>query len=61
MGGIAGDPGLYDVMFVNSNAANTLAATLGTGFYGYSSASVPTGYFEIDANSVIVSIGTCPP
>lgn len=61
VGGVAGDPGLYDVMFVNSNAANTLAATLGTGFYGYSSASVPTGYFEIDANSVIVSIGTCPP
>ncbi len=61
VGGTAGEPGLYDVIFVNSNGANTLASTLGSGFYGYSSAGTPTGYFEIDANSVIITIGTCPP
>ena len=61
VGGTDGEPGLYDVIFVNSNAATTLATALGSGFYGYSSPLVPTGYFEIDVNSVIITIGTCPP
>jgi hypothetical protein len=61
VGGTDGEPGIYDVIFVNSNAATTLATALGSGFYGYSSPGVPTGYFEIDANSVIITIGTCPP
>lgn len=59
--GTLGEPGLYDVMFANSAGTTTLADALGAGFYGYSSGGVPTGYFEIDVNSVITQIGTCPP
>jgi hypothetical protein len=59
--GTAGEPALHDMMFTDVTGSTTLASSLGAGFYGYTSAAVATGYFEIDANSVITSIGTCPP
>jgi hypothetical protein len=59
--GTAGEPGLYDIIYMDANASTTLASSLGAGFYGYTSPLVTTGYFQLDANSVIVAIGTCPP
>ena len=59
--GTAGEPGLYDIMYVDDIASQTLASALGAGFYGYQSALGVQGYFEIDANSVITLIGSCPP
>ena len=59
--GTAGEPGLYDVVFTDNIGSQTLAALSGAGFYGYQSASGVQGYFEIDANSVIITIGSCPP
>jgi hypothetical protein len=59
--GTLGEPGLYDIMYANPTATVTLAAGVGVGFYGYESALGVQGYFEIDANSVIVTIGSCPP
>lgn len=52
-GGNTGNtPLLYDLVFSNSSGSNKLSA----GFYGYSG-----GYFEVDANGVIVNLGSCPP
>ncbi len=65
--GTDGDPGLHDIMYANSNAGITLASVVGIGpgttqFFKFESASFPApvgGYFELDENSVIVSIGSC--
>lgn len=59
--GSAGVPGLYDFMFADANAVVTLASVAGTGFFHYDDGSPNGAYFELDSNSVIVSIGTCPP
>lgn len=59
--GTAGEPGLYDVMYIDDIGSQTLATSLGAGFYGYESALGVQGYFEIDANGVIITIGSCPP
>lgn len=61
--GSAGTPGIYDFMYTNNNSSTTLASVGGAGFYGYRTTpgATPTGYFQLDANSVIVAIGTCPP
>ena len=62
--GSPGNPAIRDVIFVNSTAGLTLGGTLGAGFYGYRNGTTPgatDGYFEIDAEGVIITIGTCPP
>lgn len=52
-GGDTGNtPLLFDLVFSDPNGQNKLSQ----GFYGYSS-----GYFEVDTNGVIVTIGSCPP
>ena len=52
---------VYDFMFADANAVVTLASVAGTGFFHYDDGSANGAYFELDSNSVIVSIGTCPP
>ncbi len=58
--GTAGEPALYDVIFTDVAGSTKLATSSGAGFYGFTSSSA-SGYFEIDANSVIIAIGSCPP
>lgn len=58
--GTAGEPALYDVVFTDVTGATKLATSSGAGYYGFTSSSA-SGYFQIDANSVIIAIGSCPP
>jgi len=60
--GTPGILGLYDVVFVDENAEVKLVDVSGAGFYKWDRPVpfVTDGWFEIDANSVIVSIGSCP-
>lgn len=58
--GTAGEPALYDMVFTDVSGSTTLATSSGAGFYGFTSSSA-SGYFEIDSNSVIIAIGSCPP
>lgn len=50
--GSAGSPGLYDWVFQDANGVTPV----GVGFYSISA----TQFIEVDANGVIVQIGTCP-
>lgn len=61
--GVAGQPALHDVIFIDNESATTLAEAGGggAGFYSYADGVNPVGWFEIDINSVIVNIGACPP
>jgi len=57
--GIGGVPGIYDVMFDDALALNTMIAVGYTaGFYHYILGGV-NKWFEIDANSVIINLGNC--
>ena len=60
--GTPGILGLYDVIFVDSTAQVKLVDVSGAGFYKWQRpVPFPTdGWFEIDANSVIISFGSCP-
>ena len=55
-------PQVGDVLFANSSAGIPLADVLGAGFFYYEArGGTVTGYLEMDADSQIQTIGTCPP
>jgi hypothetical protein len=53
--GSAGNLGLYDLVFSNSNGSSKLSA----GFYATSSSTSGT-YYQVDSNGVIIGFGACP-
>jgi len=58
--GTAGNPGLHDWIFGDPNGEFKIASSYGAGFYKWDDGT-PTGrFFELDANSVIISEGACP-
>ena len=58
--GTSGVPGLYDWMFTDDQGASPMATApgLGAGYYKYVEGGV-NKWFQLDANSVITSLGLC--
>ena len=54
--GTAGVIGLYDWVFTDINGVTAAAA----GFYSSGAQGTGAPFFEVDANGVVTSIGTCP-
>jgi hypothetical protein len=58
--GTAGNPALHDWVFSDPNGEFKVANSYGAGYYKWDDGT-PTGrWFELDANSVIISEGACP-
>ena len=61
--GTSGSPAMHDWIFVDVNAQQKLSDAGGAGFYKWDDGSVTGSWFQIDANSVIISVGllgACP-
>lgn len=58
--GTAGNPALYDWVFADVNGQFPVATSYGAGFYKWDDGTAKGRFFQLDANSVIISEGACP-
>ena len=58
--GTAGNPALHDWVFADVNGQFPVATSYGAGYYKWDDGSADGRWFELDANSVIISEGSCP-
>ena len=56
--GVAGSPNLHDIIYVDAYAQHKLANAAGPGYYKWDD-GLAGAWFQIDANSVIILVGTC--
>jgi hypothetical protein len=58
--GSGGNPALHDWVFLDANAQQKLSAATGPGYYRWDDGSANGAWFQLDSNSVIISVGSCP-
>lgn len=51
--------GIYDEIYVDINGSITLASVSGAGYYNVKGLTTDYDWFRIDANSIVIELGTC--
>ena len=58
--GTAGNPALYDWIFSDPNGEFKVASSYGAGYYKWDDGTASGAWFLLDANSVVIGVGSCP-
>ena len=57
--GTAGNPALYDWIFSDPNGEFKVASSYGAGYYKWDDGTANGAWFLLDANSVVIGVGSC--